>query len=98
MRKDTALTVERVAGETGLAPADLVAFLAADNDSLGTAEALARRFGIALPEIEVYDFRAAGYLPEAITNFIALLGWSPGLKAEQGLVVEKFVLVFLSFW
>ncbi|MBI4717387.1 MAG: glutamate--tRNA ligase [Planctomycetes bacterium] len=34
------------------------------------------------PEIEVHDFRLAGYLPEAIVNFIALLGWSPGDNRE----------------
>ncbi len=35
------------------------------------------------PEIEVHDFRAAGYLPEAIVNFIALLGWNPGDNRER---------------
>ncbi|UCG33634.1 MAG: glutamate--tRNA ligase [Phycisphaerales bacterium] len=35
------------------------------------------------PEIDVHDFRAAGYLPEAVVNFIALLGWSPGGDREQ---------------
>lgn len=34
------------------------------------------------PEIEVHDFRAAGYLPEAVVNFIALLGWNPGDDRE----------------
>src|SRR3990172_2170438 len=34
------------------------------------------------PEIDVHDFRVAGYLPEAILNFIALLGWSPGDDRE----------------
>jgi glutamyl-tRNA synthetase len=34
------------------------------------------------PEIDVHDFRLAGYLPEAVTNFIALLGWSPGDDRE----------------
>jgi glutamyl-tRNA synthetase len=34
------------------------------------------------PEIDVHDFRAAGYLPEALVNFIALLGWSPGGDRE----------------
>jgi len=34
------------------------------------------------PEIDVHDFRTAGYLPEAILNFIALLGWSPGEERE----------------
>ncbi len=35
------------------------------------------------PEIEVHDFRVAGYLPEAVINFIALLGWSPGDDRES---------------
>ncbi len=35
------------------------------------------------PEIDVHDFRAAGYLPEVLVNFIALLGWSPGHDREK---------------
>jgi glutamyl-tRNA synthetase len=35
------------------------------------------------PEIDVHDFRLAGYLPEAVINFIALLGWSPGEDREH---------------
>lgn len=35
------------------------------------------------PEIDVHDFRLAGYLPESIVNFIALLGWNPGDEREQ---------------
>jgi len=34
------------------------------------------------PEIDVHDFRIAGYLPETIVNYIALLGWSPGDDRE----------------
>ncbi len=34
------------------------------------------------PEVDVHDFRTAGYLPEAVINFIALLGWSPGEERE----------------
>jgi glutamyl-tRNA synthetase len=34
------------------------------------------------PEIDVHDFRASGYLPEAVINFIALLGWSAGDDRE----------------
>jgi len=34
------------------------------------------------PEIDVHDFRASGYFPEAVLNFIALLGWSPGEERE----------------
>jgi len=39
--------------------------------------------GLPPPEIDVHDFRLAGYLPEAIINFIALLGWSPGDDREE---------------
>ncbi|MCP4593490.1 MAG: glutamate--tRNA ligase [bacterium] len=35
------------------------------------------------PEIDVHDFRAAGYLPEALVNFISLLGWATGDDTEQ---------------
>lgn len=34
-------------------------------------------------DVEVHSFRAAGYLPEAFVNFIALLGWSPGGDVEK---------------
>ena len=39
--------------------------------------------GLAPPEIDVHDFRVAGYLPEAVVNFISLLGWSVGEDREQ---------------
>lgn len=38
--------------------------------------------GLRPPEIDVHDFRLAGYLPEAVLNFIALLGWSAGDDRE----------------
>jgi glutamyl-tRNA synthetase len=31
----------------------------------------------------ITEFRAQGYLPEALLNFLALLGWSPGEGEEQ---------------
>jgi nondiscriminating glutamyl-tRNA synthetase len=33
-------------------------------------------------DVAVEDYRAKGYLPEAILNFVALLGWSPGNDRE----------------
>lgn len=45
--------------------------------------AVAERVRIALPEVEVEDFKRAGYLPEVICNFISLLGWSPGGDLEK---------------
>ncbi|MCK4659551.1 MAG: glutamate--tRNA ligase [Phycisphaerae bacterium] len=45
------------------------------------------------PEIDVHDFRVAGYLPEALLNFISLLGWSTGDDTEQ-LTLEETVARF----
>ena len=33
--------------------------------------------------VEVHAFRAAGYLPEALVSFLALLGWNPGTGPER---------------
>jgi glutamyl/glutaminyl-tRNA synthetase len=49
--------------------------------------------GIAPPEIEVHDFRVAGYLPEALLNFLALLGWNPGDEREF-FTLEELTPVF----
>jgi glutamyl-tRNA synthetase len=34
-------------------------------------------------DVEVHAFRAAGYLPEAMINFLSLLGWNPGNQQEK---------------
>jgi glutamyl-tRNA synthetase len=36
-----------------------------------------------LPEILVHDFRRNGYIADALLNFLALLGWSPGGDRER---------------
>lgn len=61
-----------------------------------TLKVIARWLGVSVPEIDVEDFRASGYVPEAIVNFLALLGWSPGLKDARGRDVEKFDAQFLA--
>ncbi len=58
--------------------------------------ALADALDLELPEIDVADFRASGYLPEALCNYLALLGWSP--PAEAGKDIEKFDNAFLAKW
>ena len=48
-----------------------------------------------LPEILVHDFRANGYLPEVLLNFLSLLGWSPGADKERmsiGEMIELFTV------
>jgi glutamyl-tRNA synthetase len=61
------------------------AWLADTNSQLDTKAtvALAEALGIELPEINVDDFRRAGYLPEVLVNYLSLLGWSPGEDREQ---------------
>ncbi len=44
-------------------------------------------------DVEVHSFRRHGYLPEALVNFIALLGWSPGEDREK-LTLEEMVRLF----
>lgn len=39
---------------------------------------LSKRHG----DVSVQDFQKDGYLPEALVNFIAFLGWNPGTKRE----------------
>ena len=46
------------------------------------AEAIAKNLGVELPEINVVDFFKSGYIPEAMVNFLALLGWSTGDQRE----------------
>jgi glutamyl/glutaminyl-tRNA synthetase len=49
-----------------------------------------------LPEILVHDFRKNGYLPEALLNFLALLGWSPGGDRERMSIDEMVQLFAIS--
>ena len=45
--------------------------------------------------VELHAFRSAGHLPEALMNFIALLGWSPGggrEKMTRRELIESFSL------
>ncbi len=79
----------------GIDPSALSSFLAGDNDNIDTAEKIAAHLKITLPEIEVWDFRKNGYLPEAINNFVSLLGWNPGMKQADGKDLEKFDTKFL---
>ncbi len=90
------VSVTGLAGELGIDEKTLADFVAAENDLLDVATTLAGRFKVALPEIEVWDFRENGYFPEVITNFLSLLGWNPGMKTADGKDLEKFDMKFLA--
>ncbi|MBX3359222.1 MAG: glutamate--tRNA ligase [Phycisphaeraceae bacterium] len=96
LQKSPDLNAELLAAGIGQEPAVVEQFLAAENDSMEVAAAIAAKLGIALPEVEVSDFRANGYLPGAIDNFVSLLGWNPGMKAADGKDLEKFDTAFLA--
>lgn len=69
----------RVYQAMGIAPEDYPAFahlpfvMGQDNAKLS------KRNG----EVSISWYREAGYLPEAICNYLALLGWSPGEDREE---------------
>ena len=50
---------------------------------------LAKRHGAK----DVLEYRDAGYLPEAVDNFLAFLGWSPGTE-EDILTVDQLIAKF----
>jgi glutamyl/glutaminyl-tRNA synthetase len=57
-------------------------FMKKKRDSVTLAEAIASALGEDLPMIDVMDFRTGGYLPEAILNYLALLGWRAREEGE----------------
>jgi len=77
--------------------ADFKTWLKDSKSQLPTSslEALASKLDLHLPEINVSDFRRAGYLPETLCNFLSLLGWSPGddlEKFDNDFLKERFDL------
>jgi len=54
---------------------------------------MANHLGIHLPEINVVDFFNSGYLPEALVNFVALLGFNPGGDREI-MPIEDLIACF----
>jgi len=96
MKADASLTPAALSERLGIDAATIGQFVAKENDSVEVAGKIASALGVALPEIEVSDFRENGYLPGAITNFLSLLGWNPGMKTGDGKDLEKFDNVFLA--
>lgn len=77
-----------LATEAGLDGVEVARFMAKAHDGVSTAEAIARVVGADLPLIEVQDYRKGGYLPEALLNYLCLLGWAPGDDREMLTVDE----------
>jgi glutamyl-tRNA synthetase len=82
-RTDTDFNLNELAGVGGLSADEMKDFLKGESvPDVPAIEAMAKYLGISLPEINVVDFFKSGYIPEAMVNFLALLGWSTGDKRE----------------
>jgi glutamyl-tRNA synthetase len=86
--KNTSKSVDDLSAACAFAPALLKDWLGDTKKQLDLDQqhAVMRATGLResdLPEILVHDFRKNGYLPEALLNFLALLGWSPGGDRER---------------
>jgi len=75
-------TYQDVAALVGITTQEIADFMARKNEDAALATRLATAIGVKVPEIEVQDFRKSGYMPEALLNFIALVGWAPGENRE----------------
>lgn len=85
-----------LAAKTGVPLKDVQEFAAKKTDAVEIAVKLGQAVGAKLPEIDVQDFRRSGYLPEALVNFIALVGWSPGGDREIMTLDEMLQLFSLE--
>ncbi|MGA2093128.1 MAG: glutamate--tRNA ligase [Sedimentisphaerales bacterium] len=75
--------LDKLAEVGGINTEQLKEFIAGDKmPDMPAVEAMAKYLGVELPEINVSDFFKSGYIPEAMVNFLALLGWSTGEQKE----------------
>jgi glutamyl-tRNA synthetase len=96
--KNTKKTVDDLAAACGLAPSRISTWINDTQQQLDLSEQkqVMSIVGLKesdLPEILVHDFRRNGYFPQALLNFLALLGWNPGGDRER-MSMEELVQLF----
>jgi glutamyl/glutaminyl-tRNA synthetase len=98
--KEQNTDIEQIAKMVGISAEKLNDFIAGkaqiEQEKIST---MAEELGVHLPEINVVDFFRSGYVPEAMVNFISLLGWSAGETREimtRQELIEAFDLSRLS--
>jgi len=87
---------ESIVERSGVDAKTLAEFMGKKTDAVEVAVRLAGATGTKLPEIDVQDFRRSGYLPEALLNFVALVGWAPGQDREIVSMEEMLALFSLE--
>ena len=83
IKKSEDIDLNELAAKAGISNEDLDGFLRGKTmPDMPVISKMAEVLGVVLPEINVVDFLKSGYVPEAMVNFIALLGWNPGGDQE----------------
>ena len=96
--RNTKKSLDDLSAACGLAPSRLAEWVSDSQKQLdfGDQKRVMDAVGMKesdLPEILVHDFRRNGYLPEALLNFLALLGWNPGGDREH-MSLDEMVQLF----
>ncbi len=83
IKKAGQIDTEQLAQSGGIDADELKSFITGKTTpDMPVIDRMAAYLGVHLPEINVIDFLKSGYLPEAMVNFLALLGWNPGNDRE----------------
>jgi glutamyl/glutaminyl-tRNA synthetase len=86
--------IQELARKANLTEEELQSFVEGKTTpDMPAVDRLAQHSGVHLPEINIVDFFKSGYLPEALVNFLALLGWNPGDQREV-MTVEELIESF----
>jgi glutamyl/glutaminyl-tRNA synthetase len=100
IKADKSIDLEKLTDAGDISRQELDSFLSGQNvPDMPAIDAMAKHLDASLPEINVVDFFRSGYLPEAMVNFLALLGWNPGGRREVmsiGELISSFDLSRLT--
>jgi glutamyl-tRNA synthetase len=86
--------LDTLAEAGGISRDELDSFITGETTpDMPIVDAMAQYLGVHLPEINIVDFFRSGYLPEALVNFLALLGWNPGDNREI-MAIDELIEAF----
>jgi glutamyl-tRNA synthetase len=96
IKKSQGLDMEELASAGGINITELEEFISGDSmPDTPAVDAMAEYLHMDLPEINIVDFFKSGYLPQALVNFIALLGYSAPVDKEV-LTLQELIDTFDS--
>jgi glutamyl-tRNA synthetase len=96
IKKSQGLDMEALASAGGINITELEEFISGDAmPDTPAVDAMAEYLHMDLPEINIVDFFKSGYLPQALVNFIALLGYSAPVDKEV-LTLQELIDTFDS--